>query len=143
METDESVTTDQRPSMQYIHQKECEALLRDHWFGRLGVLVHDHPEIYPMNYAMDGSRIVFRIDRGTKLASLRKARVSSFEIDGVHEDERSGWSVMAVGPVREIHDEPTLERLESLGLDTWVIGETVHWMRLSPHSLTGRRLLRL
>jgi nitroimidazol reductase NimA-like FMN-containing flavoprotein (pyridoxamine 5'-phosphate oxidase superfamily) len=143
MEPEQTAASEPRPSVQYIHQPECEALLRDHHIGRLGVVVHDHPEIFPMNYAMDGSRIAFRIDRGTKLASLRQARLATFEIDGVDEEERSGWSVMAVGPVQEIHDQPTIDRLEHIGLDTWIIGESVHWMRLSPHRLSGRRIVRL
>lgn len=143
MQDDQTTTSDRCPSVQHIHHPECEALLRDRHFGRLGVIVHDHPEIFPMNYTMDGSHIAFRIDRGTKLASLRQSHIATWEIDGIDEEERCGWSVMAVGPVQEIHDEPTLDRLDHLGLDTWIIGESVHWMRLSPHRLSGRRIVRI
>lgn len=134
------MATDRQPSVQLIHEDECEGLLRAHRWGRLAVQVQDHPEVFPLNYAMDGHRIVFRIDRGTKLASLRQHHVASFQIDEVDEEQRTGWSVMAVGPITEVIDPEDVSRLEDLGLESWVTSESIHWMRLSPHRLTGRRL---
>ena len=131
---------DRHPSVQLVHEDECEELLESHRWGRLAVQVHDHPEVFPLNYAMDGHRIVFRIDRGTKLASLRRHHIGSFQIDEVDEHERTGWSVMAVGPISEVFDTEDIERLDGLGLESWVTSESVHWMRLSPHRLSGRRL---
>ena len=134
---------DRRPSVQLIHDNECEELLRSHRWGRLAVQVHDHPEVFPLNYAMDGHRIVFRIDRGAKLASLRQNHMASFQIDEVDEEQRCGWSVMAVGPISEAIDAGDIERLEGLGLESWVTSESNHWMQLSPHRLTGRRLVQI
>ena len=127
--------------MHLIHDKECEELLRSRHWGRLAVLVQDPPEIFPLNHTMDGHRIVFRVDRGAKLASLRQHQLASFQIDEVDEEQRRGWSVMAVGPITEVVDPEEIERLEALGLDSWVTSESVHWMRLSPHRLSGRRLV--
>ena len=132
-----------RSSVQLIHDDECVALLRAHRWGRLAVQVHDHPEVFPLNYAMDGPRIVFRIDRGAKLASLRQSHLASFQIDEVDEEKRRGWSVMAVGPISEAVDAADIRRLEDLGLESWVTSESVHWMQLSPHRLSGRRLVPL
>jgi nitroimidazol reductase NimA-like FMN-containing flavoprotein (pyridoxamine 5'-phosphate oxidase superfamily) len=137
------MATDGQSSIRVIHEDECEALLRAHRWGRLGVQVRDHPEIFPVNYAMDGHRIVFRVDRGTKLASIRQHHIVSFQIDEVDEDEQSGWSVAAVGPVNEVFDAEDIRRLEDLGLESWAVSESVHWMRLSPHRLSGRRLVRV
>jgi nitroimidazol reductase NimA-like FMN-containing flavoprotein (pyridoxamine 5'-phosphate oxidase superfamily) len=89
---------------------------------------------------MDDHRIVFRIDRGTKLSSLRQHHLASFQIDEVDEEQRRGWSVMAVGPIAEVVEADDVVHLEALGLDSWVASESVHWMRLSPHRLSGRRL---
>lgn len=133
---------DGRSSIRLIHEDECEELLRAHRWGRLGVQVRDHPEIFPVNYAMDGHRIVFRVDRGTKLASIRQHHIVSFQIDAVDESEQTGWSVAAVGPVSEVFDAGAIERLEGLGLESWAVSESTHWMRLSPHRLSGRRLVR-
>jgi nitroimidazol reductase NimA-like FMN-containing flavoprotein (pyridoxamine 5'-phosphate oxidase superfamily) len=134
---------DRRPSVQFIHDNECEELLRSHRWGRLAVQVVDHPEVFPLNYAMDGHRIVFRIDRGAKLASLRQNHIASFQIDEVDEEQRCGWSVMAVGPISEAIDAGDIERLEGLGLESWVTSESNHWMQLSPHRLSGRRLVQI
>jgi nitroimidazol reductase NimA-like FMN-containing flavoprotein (pyridoxamine 5'-phosphate oxidase superfamily) len=134
---------DRRPSVQLIHDNECEELLRSHRWGRLAVQVVDHPEVFPLNYAMDGHRIVFRIDRGAKLASLRQNHIASFQIDEVDEEQRCGWSVMAVGPISEAIDAGDIERLEGLGLESWVTSESNHWMQLSPHRLSGRRLVQI
>jgi nitroimidazol reductase NimA-like FMN-containing flavoprotein (pyridoxamine 5'-phosphate oxidase superfamily) len=131
-----------RSTVQSLNQPECEELLDANRYGRLAVQVHEHPEVFPVNYAMDGRRIVFRVDRGTKLSSIRHDHVASFQIDHIDEQDRTGWSVMAVGPVSEVFAEEEVDRLEDLGLETWVVGETTHWMRLSPHHLSGRRVVR-
>jgi nitroimidazol reductase NimA-like FMN-containing flavoprotein (pyridoxamine 5'-phosphate oxidase superfamily) len=135
--------TDGSSSIQLIHDDECEELLLAHRWGRLGVQVRDHPEIFPVNYAMDGHRIVFRVDRGTKLASIRQHHMVTFQIDDVDEEQQTGWSVAAVGPVNEVFDAQDITRLEGLGLVSWAVSESIHWMRLSPHRLSGRRLVRV
>lgn len=123
-----------------LQRDECRTLLgRERW-GRVAVQVGDHPEVFPVNYVLDGERIVFRTDRGTKLASIRRNHIAAFQIDAVDEKARTGWSVMAVGPVTEVHDLEEIARLEELELENWVVGEHVHWMRLSPHHYSGRRL---
>jgi len=137
---DDTVGPSGRSTVVALTQTECESLLEANRWGRLAVTVHEHPEIFPVNYAMDGRRIVFRVDRGTKLASMRRHHVASFQIDHVDEEEHTGWSVMAVGPVSEIFSEEEITRLEGLGLEPWVVGESTHWMRLSPHHLSGRRI---
>jgi nitroimidazol reductase NimA-like FMN-containing flavoprotein (pyridoxamine 5'-phosphate oxidase superfamily) len=64
MTTDASI-----PKPANLPPEECWALLRGGSVGRLAVWVHDHPEIFPINYKVDHETLVFRTGAGTKLAS--------------------------------------------------------------------------
>ncbi len=50
---------------------ECWDLLAQTNVGRLAVLVDGHPDIFPVNYVLDGDSIVFRTGAGTKDCYLR------------------------------------------------------------------------
>ena len=50
-----------------IPYHECLELLKTEEVGRIAVVVEGRPEIFPVNYVLDGNGIMFRTDRGTKL----------------------------------------------------------------------------
>ena len=60
--------------MRVLSRDECLRNLRSHGIGRLGFVVRDQPLVFPVNYAMEGSHIVFRTDPGTKLGNVVGAR---------------------------------------------------------------------
>ncbi|MEZ5248043.1 MAG: pyridoxamine 5'-phosphate oxidase family protein [Ilumatobacteraceae bacterium] len=55
---------------------ECWQLFRSAEVGRLAVSISNHPDIFPLNYVVDGESIVFRTAPGTKLAAAVPARPS-------------------------------------------------------------------
>jgi nitroimidazol reductase NimA-like FMN-containing flavoprotein (pyridoxamine 5'-phosphate oxidase superfamily) len=59
---------DRRSGLQVIERAECLRLLATEEVGRLGVVVAGRPEIFPVNYVVDGDEVMFRTDAGTKLA---------------------------------------------------------------------------
>jgi uncharacterized protein len=124
-----------------IDREGCVHLLKAHGLGRLAVSVRDQPLILPVNYAMDGDRVVFRTDPGTKLYAAVGKPVA-FEIDGFDRLYHEGWSVVVVGSAEEVHDTTELERLAKLPLGPWVPGPKSHWLRVVPGAITGRRLAR-
>jgi len=83
----------------YLGPDECEELLADSWFGRLGVIVDGRPEIFPVNHMWDEQTrsVAFPTHDGTKLAASLAWPWVSYEIDGVDADELTGWSVLVVG----------------------------------------------
>jgi nitroimidazol reductase NimA-like FMN-containing flavoprotein (pyridoxamine 5'-phosphate oxidase superfamily) len=120
---------------------ECEALLANGSVGRLAVVVGDQPHIVPVNYVADGATIVFRTGPETVLteASLNKV---AFEVDGIHETLRAGWSVCVHGYGREISDcvDDESRRLQALYVDTWAPDGRDRWFKIDPATVSGRAL---
>ena len=100
-----------RTWLEILSENDCYELLADRGWGRLGVMIDNHPEIFPVNYALDDQRIVFRVDAGTKLTGLHQAGEVAFEIDDVDPSERRGWSVLIVGRVTELYRPEDMRRV--------------------------------
>lgn len=131
------MTTDATPQPILLDEEECLAVLRRNDLGRLGVVEEGgQPDIFPVNYVVDGDRIVFRTLVGTKLehASLDKV---AFEVD--ERGSGGALSVVVKGVAREITTamDPDSERQRELVLATPRDGD--HWVRIVPSEITGRR----
>lgn len=122
---------------------DCAQLLESHHFGRIAVLVDGHPEIFPVNYVCRNGRVAIRTDSGTKLHAAAMSAVA-FEIDSVDDDSRTGWSVVVKGTGYDVTDsvDDVSEELRQLQVDTWAPGGNASWIRIEPHSVTGRRIRR-
>lgn len=128
-----------------LPREECLRLLGSGTFGRLAVNSGDDvPVIRPVNYAFDerSQSVVFRTLYGSKLQALLGSARAAFEIDGIDPESRTGWSVIIVGTTAEVTNPTEIRRLESLGLDPWVVGETSRWIRIRAWTVTGRRIAR-
>ncbi len=133
------MTANVKNQLEPIALDDCLRLLGEHHLGRLAVVVEGQPLIFPVNYALSGSRIVFRTDAGTKLFGAKDQRVA-FEIDGTDAMYHEGWSVVAVGIAREEHNPARIAEFARLPLTPWVTGPKAHWMRIEGGAITGRRL---
>lgn len=126
-----------------ISRDACLKLLASHRFGRLAVVgAADAPVIRPVNYVFDDASqsVVFRTGRGSKFHALLAAARAAFEIDGVDEITRTGWSVIITGITEEVTRALEIDRLRRLGLDPWAAGPKPHWMRVRAWTVTGRRI---
>jgi nitroimidazol reductase NimA-like FMN-containing flavoprotein (pyridoxamine 5'-phosphate oxidase superfamily) len=125
---------------QELTRDECFRLLAGQHLGRLA-LVDDHgPIALPINYVVDQQTVLFRTDEGTKLdVAIRSTRVA-FEVDGVNEATRTGWSVLVRGEATEVTDQAELARVRALPLYPWAPGAKGHYIRILPALLTGRRI---
>jgi nitroimidazol reductase NimA-like FMN-containing flavoprotein (pyridoxamine 5'-phosphate oxidase superfamily) len=130
---------DGRTGLELLGPQECWRLLRSHQLGRIGIVVDGEPAILPVNYAAHGRTIVFRTAGGTKLDAVTTWPAVAFELDGTT-GGRGGWSVLAVGPAEEVHGGAELRELEALGLEPWAPGTKLHWVRITPRRVSGRRL---
>lgn len=136
----ETAHVDPRTGLEVLSREECLRLLGAHSLGRLAIVVGGRPVMFPVNYALDGSTIVFRTDEGTKLHGTVPEQEVAFEIDDVDRLYHTGWSVLAVGVGREVTDEADVARLGHLHLGLWSPGPKSHWIRIHPHAITGRRI---
>lgn len=126
----------------WIEEDECIRLLGTQQVGRLGFLSGGTAEILPINYAMAGDEVVFSTAVGSKLNGVMRSQVV-FEIDEVHTESRSGWSVVVHGRAHEVteRDAPALiERMRAARIEPWSEGAKPHLVRIVPHYITGRRI---
>ncbi len=130
---------DGRTGVEVIEERECLTLLAAEVVGRVAVIEGGAPLVLPVNYAVDGSSIVFRTDAGSKLDAARGG-AACFEIDSFDREHHGGWSVVVRGRLELVtaRDQPTLERVGDLA-EPWIAGRPTV-VRLVPWSITGRRL---
>jgi nitroimidazol reductase NimA-like FMN-containing flavoprotein (pyridoxamine 5'-phosphate oxidase superfamily) len=130
---------DGRTWLEHLPAKRCWELLASVPTGRLGVVVDGAPEIYPLNHAVDGRSIVFRLDPGTKLRGLLTDPRVCYEADAFEEDG-SVWSVLVKGHAEEIQDTAERRAARELPLELWAPGPKTRWIRLRPIEVTGRQV---
>jgi nitroimidazol reductase NimA-like FMN-containing flavoprotein (pyridoxamine 5'-phosphate oxidase superfamily) len=123
--------------VEVITARECLELLATEQVGRLGVVVDGAPEIFPVNYTVDGDGILFRSAEGLKLEGALHGPVV-FEVDRLHSESRSGWSVVIHGRAESYtrFDTPSLRESDP----SWLRTAKPHLVRLTPSRITGRRI---
>jgi uncharacterized protein len=127
-----------------LSREECLELLASHRFGRLAVILNNAtPIIRPVNYVFDprSQSVVFLTARGSKLHALLHAAKAAFEIDGVDETNRTGWSVIIEGVTAEVTVPRDIGRLKRLGLEHWAPGPKPHWVQIRARTVAGRRIV--
>jgi nitroimidazol reductase NimA-like FMN-containing flavoprotein (pyridoxamine 5'-phosphate oxidase superfamily) len=126
--------------LQELTKQECFELLAGQHLGRV-VLVDDlGPLALPITFVMDRHTVLFRTDEGTKLEAASRGGQVAFEVDGVNEATRMGWSVLVRGEAVEVTDPAELARVRKLALYPWAPGAKGRYVRILPAVLTGRRI---
>lgn len=127
-----------------LSRQECLGVLASHRFGRVAVsLGTGPPVIRPVNYLFDvhSQSILFRTAGGSKFHALMRSTEAAFEVDGIDEASRTGWSVILHGLAEEVTLPAEIRRLERLGVEPWAPGAKCHWLRIRAGALSGRRIL--
>jgi uncharacterized protein len=119
-----------------VPEEACFDLLRSWNIGRVAVVVDGAPEIFPVNYHMDGDRICFRTNDGRKLHGLRSGE-AAFEVDCINLGARVGWSVVVHGEAESIAvaDDAVLPD----AAQPWT-GPKDFEVRIRPRSIAGRQV---
>ena len=131
--------TDEKPAVEELAESTCWELLRTTSVGRLAVWVDDHPDIFPLNYAVDHGTVVFRSRAGTKLAAALSDSPVALEADGYNAEKAAAWSVVIRGKAEEIKGGPDLLDTIDLPLFPWQAGDKGRFIRIIPTTTTGRR----
>ena len=135
----EPTSSESTPQVQNLEPHECWALLRSVSVGRLAVLVDGQPDIFPINFTVDGGTLVFRTGAGTKLAAASGGAAVALEADGVDADSGLAWSVVVKGPAKAITGTEGILDSAALYLFPWQAGKKDTFVRVSPGTVTGRR----
>jgi uncharacterized protein len=131
-----------RTWLEELPTAECVALLEGSLVGRIGVFVDGRPEIFPVNHVYDeeSGTLAFPSNAGTKLWGALHWPWTSFEVDGIDVDGRSGWSVLVVGRAEEITDPVVVRRVMMQRRVLWAVGPSTRWVRIVPARISGRRI---
>jgi uncharacterized protein len=131
---------DGRTWLEHLSPAECWRLLASTPVGRIGVLNDSAPEIYPVNHIVDRETIVFRTDTGDKLRGLTRSPAVCYQVDGIVPGDATGWSVLVKGRAVEVDDADEVRAVARLPLRHGAVGHKLHWVRILPAEVTGRRI---
>jgi nitroimidazol reductase NimA-like FMN-containing flavoprotein (pyridoxamine 5'-phosphate oxidase superfamily) len=127
--------------LELLDERACMELLRTGEVGRVAVTLGALPAIFPVNFRMVDDAIVFRTGPGTKLSAASDGAVVAFEVDDWDRADRSGWSVLAVGPAEVVRDADVAFKVVDAELEPFAGGERSTIVRIDPVILSGRRIV--
>lgn len=125
-----------------LDREQCLALLATATLGRVGISTGALPTVLPVNFLLDGDRILIRSSAGTKLDAALRDTVVAFEVDDFDSMYHSGWSVVVTGVATALRDPQELAAVERLPLAHWAPRAADHIVAISTEMITGRRLAR-
>ena len=131
---------DQDRRLQELDEEECRQLLGTAVIGRLAFTEGSLPAVQPVHFTLLGGHVVIPTRPGSKVAAATANAVVAFEVDDFAPDERTGWSVTAIGPSRLITRPDEIEALQALGLAPWASTPQLCYIAVRTSILRGRRL---
>ena len=136
------MTSDERwfPShLKELGEPECLELLAEHHVGRVAYCDDLGPVVLSVNYAVDQGTILIQTSPHSTLASRLRTAPASFQIDEFDEYTQTGWSVLVRGSAAYV--DPTDLPADKDRPHTWAEGQRTLHIRITPHDISGRRLL--
>ncbi len=127
--------------LELLDEDEARALLGIGGVGRVGITIGALPAIFPVNYRVIDGAIVFRTSPGSKMSAAAAGAVVAFEVDDYQLADRSGWSVLAVGPAEIVHDPAVTFEVLDAGLEPLADGDRLTIVRIEPTFISGRRIV--
>ncbi|RAX48658.1 MULTISPECIES: pyridoxamine 5'-phosphate oxidase family protein [Micrococcaceae] len=127
------------PKTEILTAGQCWKLLSETSVGRLAVSTDGAPDVFPVNYKVDGESLLFRTGGGSKFTDIKNDARVALEADSVSGESGRAWSVVIRGRVEiSTSPDPILETV-GRGLFPWQgIGKD-HLVRILPEKVTGRR----
>jgi nitroimidazol reductase NimA-like FMN-containing flavoprotein (pyridoxamine 5'-phosphate oxidase superfamily) len=131
-----------RNGLEVLDRHECLRLLAGVPIGRVGITSGALPVVLPVNFVLDGERIVIRTVRGSKHDAAIHNTVVAFEADDFDPIEHTGWSVVVTGTSCELTDPDDVARAATLPLRRWAEddGGRDRFVSISCDVVSGRRV---
>jgi len=123
-----------------MDESECRLLLEQTTLGRLGFASQSLPVVLPVNYVVDGDRLLFATEASSIVAAAITGSVACLEIDDHDGLSHSGWSVLVTGQLREVDEDDALDVERRRPLPMWREMPAPHLLELSMDMISGRRL---
>lgn len=124
-----------------LSETMCLELLGAGVVGRVALCTPDGPLLFPVNYTVHDSSVVFRTTAYSVLGTRAWQSRLAFEVDHMDYEHQAGWSVLAVGPGSRIEPGPVLDEIvHHWNPRPWAAGTRPLYVRLRWDSLTGREV---
>ena len=121
-----------------LSEDECKQLLAEHTAGRVGFMAPDGPQILPVTYQYRNGSVIFRTSPVGALAGLVRRTSVAFEIDGIDEQSKSGWSVLVLGFAEAMAHNYLLTSAWETGPVPWADGIRNLFIEIKPRKISGR-----
>jgi len=132
------MTPDSEP-VTLLEKYESWTLLAGAKLGRLVLVIDGRPEIFPINFVTQRGTVLFRTAEGTKLFGAVVSDQVLFEADD-HNDI-GGWSVVVRGAAQVLSTSVEIDEADGAGLYPWIPTLKLHYVRIIPAQITGRRFV--
>jgi nitroimidazol reductase NimA-like FMN-containing flavoprotein (pyridoxamine 5'-phosphate oxidase superfamily) len=135
-----------RRVVERLDEASCTELLST---GRIARLIYNSrfgPVALPSEYKIHEGSIVFRTYRATFTEEDLRTGIAHaeyqvvVEVDHVDPDAREGWVVLVRGTAHQVDTEADRASISNVGLESWVVGEPEHFIRVEPISIAGQRI---
>lgn len=127
------------PKADILTAEQCWKMLAETSIGRLAVTVDGRPDVFPVNYKIDGESLIFRTGAGTKLEAIAEDANVALESDAVSAEFGIAWSVVVKGRAEHASLESPALNSTVRGLFPWQGVGKNHLIRIVPETVTGRR----
>ena len=127
--------------LEVLERDECLRLLAGATLGRIGVSSGALPAVLPVNFWLDGDRILILTGEGSKLDAATRNAVVAFEVDSFDPMYHSGWSVVVTGVAREITDALQVAALRRAPLARWSPQGRSRIVAIDTGLISGRRIV--
>ena len=127
-----------RNGLEILERAECLQLLATAPIGRLAYVHTDIPAVIPVNIALSGDTMLFRLSTGSALTAIYSRQTIALEVDAIDLDACCGWSITIAGSPLEV----AAANAASAGQDlrSWLRPNATRLFRLGTAHLEGRRL---
>jgi hypothetical protein len=130
-----------RNGLEILDREECLHLLEEATIGRLAFTSRAMPVILPVNFYLDGDRVLIRTSPGSKLDAAIADAVVAFEVDDFDSFQHTGWSVSVTGYSRVVTDPDEVARVNELPIAHWAPNGGDNVVSMSLDVVTGRRIV--
>ncbi|WP_326580720.1 pyridoxamine 5'-phosphate oxidase family protein [Actinacidiphila glaucinigra] len=121
--------------------EECWQLLSTHGVGRIALSMPEGLTVLPVNYCVVDGGIAFRTAAAATPTEASDTKCA-FEVDEVDDALSQGWSVLVRGMAHTVTDPTGVRRLDEQAYSgPWAGGDRDLWVRITPASVTGRRIV--
>lgn len=133
---------DRPPVFDRLGPAECRRLIGAGGIGRIAFGTVWGPVVLPVNFAVVAGTIVVRTGEGTAIDGHADGPVA-FEVDHIDQALCQGWSVLVRGRAHRVTHPAEAGRMrQDAALWPWPGGDRDVYVRISPDTVTGRRIER-